>query len=65
VFDFENEVTYPTAAEVKIVDAGDSDIIYADTKRSLANAEQAVRGLLDARSMLAALRREPSFQSIS
>jgi hypothetical protein len=40
VFDFEDEVTYLTAGEVKIVDAGDSDVIYADTKRSLANAEQ-------------------------
>src|SRR5216683_2259340 len=51
VFDFEDEVTYLTAGEVKIVDAGDSDVIYADTKRSLANAEQAVRALLDARTM--------------
>src|SRR5208282_6301940 len=41
VFDFEDEVTYLTAEEVKIVDAGDSDVIYADTKRSLANAELA------------------------
>lgn len=48
VFDFEDEVTYLTAEEVRIVDAGDSDVIYADTKRSLANAEQAVRALLDA-----------------
>ena len=30
---------------------GDSDVIYADTKRSLANAEQAVRALLDATTM--------------
>ena len=48
VFDFEDEVTYLTAEEVKIVDAGDSDVIYADTKRSLANAEQAARALLAA-----------------
>jgi len=48
VFDFEDEVTYLTKEEVRIVDAGDSDVIYADTKRSLANAEQAVRALLDA-----------------
>lgn len=47
VFDFEDEVTYLTEGEVRIVDAGDSDVIYADTKRSLANAEQAVRALLD------------------
>ncbi|UPK32723.1 agmatinase [Bradyrhizobium sp. 186] len=51
VFDFEDEVTYLTAEEVKIVDAGDSDVIYADTKRSLANAELAVRALLDAKAM--------------
>jgi agmatinase len=51
VFDFEDEVTYLTADEVKIVDAGDSDVIYADTKRSLANAELAVRALLDAKAM--------------
>lgn len=51
VFDFEDEVTYLTAEEVKIVDAGDSDVIYADAKRSLANAELAVRALLDARTM--------------
>src|ERR1700744_4825343 len=51
VFDFEDEVTYLTRDEVKIVDAGDSDVIYADTKRSLANAELAVRALLDAKTM--------------
>ena len=51
VFDFEDEVTYLTTDEVKIVDAGDSDVIYADTKRSLANAEQAVRAMLDAKTM--------------
>ncbi|WP_226550865.1 arginase family protein [Celeribacter naphthalenivorans] len=47
VFDFEDEVTYLSADEVRIVDAGDSDVIYADTKRSLANATEAVRALLD------------------
>jgi agmatinase len=51
VFDFEDEVTYLSAEEVKVVDAGDSDVIYADTKRSLANAEQAVRALLDAKTL--------------
>src|ERR1700757_1384947 len=51
VFDFEDEVTYLTAEDVRIVDAGDSDVIYADTKRSLANAELAVRALLDAKTM--------------
>ena len=33
VFDFEDEFTYLTADEMKIVDAGDSDVISADTKR--------------------------------
>ncbi len=47
VFDFEDEVTYLNADEVRIVDAGDSDVIYADTKRSLAKATEAVRALLD------------------
>ncbi len=51
VFDFEDEVSYLSADEVRIVDAGDSDVIYADTKRSLANAELAVRALLDAGAM--------------
>jgi agmatinase len=51
VFDFEDEVTYLTADEVRVVDAGDSDVIYADTKRSLANAEQAVRALLNANAL--------------
>src|SRR5258708_36562121 len=51
VFDFEDEVTYLTDAEVKVVDAGDSDVIYADTRRSLADTEQAVRALLDAKTM--------------
>jgi agmatinase len=62
VFDFEDEVTYLTADEVKIVDAGDSDVIYVVTKRSLANAEQAVRALLDAKTMpyiSAAITRSP------
>jgi hypothetical protein len=33
VFDFEDEFTYLTAEEMKIVDAGDSDVISADKKR--------------------------------
>ncbi len=32
VFDFEDEFTYLTAEEMKIVDAGDSDVISADKK---------------------------------
>src|SRR3977135_2429692 len=38
VFDFEDEVTYLSAEDVRIVDAGDADVIYADARRSLANA---------------------------
>lgn len=48
VFDFEDETTYLGASEVRIADAGDSDVIYADTQRSLANATQAVRTLRSA-----------------
>jgi agmatinase len=33
VFDFEDEFTYLTADEMKIVDAGGSDVISADKKR--------------------------------
>ena len=33
VFDFEDEFTYLTAEDMKIVDAGDSDVISADKKR--------------------------------
>jgi len=33
VFDFEDEFTYLTAEEMKIVDAGDNDVISADKKR--------------------------------
>ena len=51
VFDFEDEVTYLSAEDVRIVDAGDADVIYADARLSLANAEQAVRALLDAKTM--------------
>src|ERR1700738_3725474 len=32
VFDFEDEVTYLSAEEVRIVDAGDADVIYADVR---------------------------------
>jgi hypothetical protein len=33
VFDFEDEFTYLTADEMKIVDAGDGDVISANKKR--------------------------------
>jgi agmatinase len=50
-FDFEDEVTYLSAKDVKIVDAGDADVVYADARLSLANAELAVRAMLDAKTM--------------
>src|SRR5260370_18206326 len=34
-----------------MVGAGDTDVIYVDTQRSLANVELAVRDLLDAKTM--------------
>lgn len=51
VFDFEDEITYLSADQVRIVDAGDSDVLYADTRRSQNNGTQAVRALLDAEVM--------------
>ncbi len=40
-----------SAEDVRIVDAGDTDVVYADARASLARAERAVRGLLDAKTM--------------
>ncbi len=37
VFDFEDEFIYLTADEMKIVDAGDSDVIYADKSADMAS----------------------------
>lgn len=51
VYDFEDDVTYLTADQIKVVDAGDSDVIYGDTRRSLANAEASVRALIDAKAI--------------
>ena len=47
-YDFEDDVTYIPAEEVKIVDLGDADIIHTDTINSHKNIEYGVRKILDA-----------------
>ncbi len=47
-YDFEDDVTYLPAEEVKIVDLGDADIIHTDTINSHKNIEYGVRKILDA-----------------
>jgi agmatinase len=47
-YDHEDDVVYLPTDEVAIVDIGDADIIHTDTPRSLANAELAVRKILEA-----------------
>ncbi len=46
-YDHEDDVVYLPLDRVRIVDAGDVDIIHTDTMASHANTEQAVRSLLD------------------
>ncbi|REC55034.1 agmatinase [Rhodosalinus sediminis] len=46
-YDHEDDVTYLPPA-VRIVDAGDADIVHTDTEASHANIETGVRALLDA-----------------
>jgi agmatinase len=47
-YDFEDDVNYLPAAEVKIVDVGDADIVHTDMEQSHANTEHAVRQILAA-----------------
>ncbi len=47
-YDHEDDVVYLPRDKVRIVDIGDADIIHTDTTKSLANAEAAVRAILDA-----------------
>ena len=47
-YDFEDDVTYLPADEVKIVDLGDADIVHTDTINSHKNIEYGVRKILDA-----------------
>jgi agmatinase len=46
-YDHEDDVTYLPLDQVRIVDVGDADIVHTDTARSHANAEKAVRKLLE------------------
>jgi len=48
VYDFEDDVTYLPAGEVRMVDIGDADIIHTDTIKSHANIELGVRKILAA-----------------
>jgi len=45
-FDFEDDIEYLPASNVKIVDVGDADIIHTDMEQSHANTEYAVRQIL-------------------
>jgi agmatinase len=46
-YDHEDDVTYLPLDQVRIVDVGDADMVHTDTMRSHANAEKAVRKLLE------------------
>ncbi|MEE1566967.1 MAG: arginase family protein, partial [Arenicellales bacterium] len=50
-YDFEDDVTYLPEASVRMVDLGDVDIVHTDMERSHANAELAVRQILQAGAM--------------
>ena len=50
-YDHEDDVTYLPLDEVSIVDIGDADIIHTDTRASHANAEAAVRKILEMGAM--------------
>ena len=45
-YDFEDDTEYLPASEVRIVDAGDADIVHTDMEQSHANTERAVRAIL-------------------
>ena len=51
MYDFEDDVTYMPAGEVKIVDIGDADMIHTDTIKSHDNIEFGVRKILKAGAM--------------
>ena len=50
-YDFEDDITYLPAEQVRIVDVGDADIVHTDMEKSRANTEFAVRKILDAGAM--------------
>ncbi|NQV46162.1 MAG: agmatinase [Rhodospirillaceae bacterium] len=45
-YDFEDDITYMPAGQVRIVDIGDADIVHTNTEKSHANTETAVRAIL-------------------
>jgi agmatinase len=50
-YDHEDDVTYLPLDKVRIVDVGDADMVHTDTAKSHANAERAVRKLLERRTL--------------
>lgn len=50
-YDHEDDVTYLTEDQVRIVDVGDADIIHTDMEGSHANTEYAVRRILESGAM--------------
>jgi agmatinase len=50
-YDHEDDVTYLPLDKVRIVDVGDADMVHTDTAKSHANAEKAVRKLLERRTL--------------
>jgi agmatinase len=54
-YDHEDDTTYLPLDRVRIVDIGDADIIHTDTERSHANAEFAVRKILESGALPLAL----------
>jgi len=46
-YDHEDDAVYLPMDRVRIVDAGDSDVVHTDTTKSHANAEAAVRAILE------------------
>jgi agmatinase len=50
-YDHEDDVTYLPLDKVRIVDVGDADMVHTDTVRSHANAELAVRKILERGAM--------------
>jgi agmatinase len=50
-YDHEDDETYLPLDRVRIVDVGDADIVHTDTAKSHANAEFAVRKILEAGAM--------------
>jgi agmatinase len=47
-YDYEDDITYLTEDQGRIVDIGDADIIHTDTQQSHANIETGVRAILKA-----------------